>query len=602
MAESKRTGLKGTMNKDLDDRLVPEGFYRDALNITVGHSEGSDVGAVENLRGNGLVAGTAQDNIDGTVIGTTIDSETGYIYYFVSETDSDTIYEYNPETDALSIVLRDESAPGSGSQNEEGGQTLTWTASVSTFTLTEVAVTSTPGQETYKITAACTATSTSDATPSTNRPISFYKFEETDSNGVVLTTQPGSSFGNASNSAATVETNTISRVGTTRYFKVTVTDSGGETATSTASLVIESATAALNGSVSGGGTYTQGASINLSVSVSGGVPGYSYSWSGPGSFSSSSQSPSTTVPSSTGTYTYSVVITDSDSPANTITRSTSVTVTAVGTPVVVTGVPSAETVNSMQLNGSITSAGTGGSISSRGFYYLKNTSGTAASVSTVVSNGIKITQPSGTGTGSYYIVESGLDSGSIYDVVAWASNGTNEGRGNVEQGETDPAGTRSITFNPVSLSDKPASGATYTVDLTLSNLPNSLLNTNTTYITGGTNWISSVTRRSGTNTYDITFATMTAQSNTSPTKRVATITFTNPTTSTVGTLNCSQTLGASIAITSAMTGGATTFQKTGGTFGVNVAVAFDPNGVFAGNWSFFDTLPSCLLRRQQLVM
>ena len=36
------------MNKDLDERLVPKGEYRDALNVRVVGSSGSDVGAVEN--------------------------------------------------------------------------------------------------------------------------------------------------------------------------------------------------------------------------------------------------------------------------------------------------------------------------------------------------------------------------------------------------------------------------------------------------------------------------------------------------------------------------------------------------------------------------
>ena len=44
--------VQGKMNKDLDERLVPNGQYRDALNIQVSTSEGSDVGAVENILGN----------------------------------------------------------------------------------------------------------------------------------------------------------------------------------------------------------------------------------------------------------------------------------------------------------------------------------------------------------------------------------------------------------------------------------------------------------------------------------------------------------------------------------------------------------------------
>ena len=52
MAEFKNVFIKSKMNKDLDDRLLPQGEYRDALNIQVSKSESSDVGALENVLGN----------------------------------------------------------------------------------------------------------------------------------------------------------------------------------------------------------------------------------------------------------------------------------------------------------------------------------------------------------------------------------------------------------------------------------------------------------------------------------------------------------------------------------------------------------------------
>ena len=55
MPEIKNTFLKSKMNKDLDARLVPNGEYRDAQNISVSRSEGSDAGALENLLGNTLL-------------------------------------------------------------------------------------------------------------------------------------------------------------------------------------------------------------------------------------------------------------------------------------------------------------------------------------------------------------------------------------------------------------------------------------------------------------------------------------------------------------------------------------------------------------------
>ena len=52
MPEFKRTFTGGKMEKDLDERIVPNGLYREALNIEVSTSEGADVGAAENVLGN----------------------------------------------------------------------------------------------------------------------------------------------------------------------------------------------------------------------------------------------------------------------------------------------------------------------------------------------------------------------------------------------------------------------------------------------------------------------------------------------------------------------------------------------------------------------
>ena len=52
MPEIKNNFIQGKMNKDLDDRILPNGQYRDANNITVSKSENSDVGTVQNIKGN----------------------------------------------------------------------------------------------------------------------------------------------------------------------------------------------------------------------------------------------------------------------------------------------------------------------------------------------------------------------------------------------------------------------------------------------------------------------------------------------------------------------------------------------------------------------
>ena len=52
MAEAKNTFIKSRMNKDLDARLIPNGEYREAFNVTISKSEGEGVGSLENILGN----------------------------------------------------------------------------------------------------------------------------------------------------------------------------------------------------------------------------------------------------------------------------------------------------------------------------------------------------------------------------------------------------------------------------------------------------------------------------------------------------------------------------------------------------------------------
>ena len=108
MAESKRIFNAGKMNRDLDDRLIPAGEYRDALNIGVGRSEGSDVGAVENLKGNHSVGGGAS----GTTIGSVRDPHTDRIYWFNVENEgtaqeTSTLWEHDESTGVSRIILTD---------------------------------------------------------------------------------------------------------------------------------------------------------------------------------------------------------------------------------------------------------------------------------------------------------------------------------------------------------------------------------------------------------------------------------------------------------------------------------------------------------------
>ena len=92
MAESKNIFLKGKMNKDIDNRLLGEGEYRDALNISVGKSESKNVGSLQNILGNELLikptsSGSApfESNTNLVCIGYAIDNERNRIFQFLTD-------------------------------------------------------------------------------------------------------------------------------------------------------------------------------------------------------------------------------------------------------------------------------------------------------------------------------------------------------------------------------------------------------------------------------------------------------------------------------------------------------------------------------------
>lgn len=111
MPEIKRTFNVGKMNRDLDDRIVPAGEYREGFNINIGQSESSDVGAVENLLGNELVAQSGLAN--GKCIGQVADTGNEKIYFLVTtnsiynETNSGQhgLFEYDQKTKQLTALI-----------------------------------------------------------------------------------------------------------------------------------------------------------------------------------------------------------------------------------------------------------------------------------------------------------------------------------------------------------------------------------------------------------------------------------------------------------------------------------------------------------------
>jgi len=55
-SEIRNNFVQSKMNKDLDDRLLQPGEYREASNVNISRSEGEDVGALENVLGNDLLS------------------------------------------------------------------------------------------------------------------------------------------------------------------------------------------------------------------------------------------------------------------------------------------------------------------------------------------------------------------------------------------------------------------------------------------------------------------------------------------------------------------------------------------------------------------
>jgi hypothetical protein len=120
MPEIQHTFTAGKMNKDLDERILPNGEYRDALNIQVASSDGDDVGAVQNVLGNQL-AYSSKVNITGSkCIGGIADTENEKIYWFINGTSLDAIAEYDQISKTVSPVLVDKNdILNLGSQNHE---------------------------------------------------------------------------------------------------------------------------------------------------------------------------------------------------------------------------------------------------------------------------------------------------------------------------------------------------------------------------------------------------------------------------------------------------------------------------------------------------
>lgn len=112
MAQTKRTFIAGKMNMDIDERMLPDGQYRSASNITIEATGGSNMGAVQNALGNEMLYDVGNFLLNslgiqggGKTIGAVAYEPLSLIYWFVKFNSFDGIFEYNQKTNVTSLIL-----------------------------------------------------------------------------------------------------------------------------------------------------------------------------------------------------------------------------------------------------------------------------------------------------------------------------------------------------------------------------------------------------------------------------------------------------------------------------------------------------------------
>lgn len=105
MAKDKRTFTRGRMNKELDERLIPDGEYMDALNVRIGSTEEDEMGVIENSFGNTKITEIRVQNTllssNALCIGAFSDDANETLYWFVH----DPTFTASSNTGKLDLVL-----------------------------------------------------------------------------------------------------------------------------------------------------------------------------------------------------------------------------------------------------------------------------------------------------------------------------------------------------------------------------------------------------------------------------------------------------------------------------------------------------------------
>ena len=129
MAKLSRNFVAGKMNKSVDERLVPNGQYIDAVNVRLGSSESTEIGAVENSKGNTKLTSLLYEGVllsnQAKCIGSVDDGANDTLYWFITDPafgptspsgKIDMIVSFNVITNILSYLVISVSDGGTSGQ------------------------------------------------------------------------------------------------------------------------------------------------------------------------------------------------------------------------------------------------------------------------------------------------------------------------------------------------------------------------------------------------------------------------------------------------------------------------------------------------------
>ena len=119
MADIRANFIAGRMNKSVDERLIPQGEYIDAVNVRLGSTESTEIGAVENSMGNSQLtfleypSGVALPEARTTCLGVYEDGMEETVYWFIHNQSNagsptgkiDMVVSYNTNNDVLTYHI-----------------------------------------------------------------------------------------------------------------------------------------------------------------------------------------------------------------------------------------------------------------------------------------------------------------------------------------------------------------------------------------------------------------------------------------------------------------------------------------------------------------